>query len=301
MPSMELATLRVEPEQTGDVARVETQRGPRQCGRPVRADRQPPVQVPDPVGVAQQRPGVREQVVRQQDRLRVLQMGAARHRHAEMGARLLVQRLDHPLHLGGDVPECAAQVEPDQGGDLVVAGATGPQPPAELWSDPFDESTLERTVHVLVGRAGPEVAGDDVGLQRVQSGEHPGQLVVGQQPGTVQRPTVGPGAGQVVPGQSPVELGRLAEREHGLGRSAGEPAAPQSSLVLAAVARCRLRHDLLSSVGWFGCPSSVPKTTSGVDSGAELGWAVRRCLGGGSPGSSGGTGRRWRRRRPGRG
>ena len=50
--------------------------------------------------------------------------------------RLVAQGLDHLLHPGADLPQGVAQVQPDQGGDLVVAGAAGPQPAAELGRRP---------------------------------------------------------------------------------------------------------------------------------------------------------------------
>ena len=45
---------------------------------------------------------------------------SSRHRHAEMGRRLLVQRADEEFHPGSDLAQCVAEVHPDQGGDLVV-------------------------------------------------------------------------------------------------------------------------------------------------------------------------------------
>ena len=50
---------------------------------------------------------------------------------------------------GGDDPDMVAQVEPQVGGDLVVAAAAGPQLAAEL-ADPLEQAALERGVHVLV-------------------------------------------------------------------------------------------------------------------------------------------------------
>ena len=109
-----------EPELTGHVRGVQAQRRTRQSGGAVRADGQPSIQVPHPVDVAEQGPAVGEQMVGQQHRLCRLQVGTSRHRHAEMGRRLLVQRADDELHPGSDLPQCVAEVHPDQGGDLVV-------------------------------------------------------------------------------------------------------------------------------------------------------------------------------------
>ena len=88
-------------------------------------------------------------------------------------------------------------------------------------------------MHVLVGRCRAELAGRDLLGQLVEPGHHPRQLVRGQQAGPMQRPSVGPGTGDVVTGQPPVELGGDAEREHRVGGSAGEPATPEPTLMTA--------------------------------------------------------------------
>ena len=54
-----------------------------------------------------------------------------------------------------DEPGMVAQVQPQVGGDLVVAAAAGPQLAAER-AEPLEQPALKRGVHVLVGDRRPE-------------------------------------------------------------------------------------------------------------------------------------------------
>jgi hypothetical protein len=82
---------------------------------------------------------VGEQMVRQQHRLGVLQVGPARHRDPEMLRRPDHEGVDDVEHQPGEVAGGIPQVHPQQRGDLVVAAAAGAQPPPDLSSGPFDE------------------------------------------------------------------------------------------------------------------------------------------------------------------
>ena len=74
------------------------------------------------------------------------------------------------------------------------------------------------------GRNAPDV---DVVGEAAQPVEHGLELLVGEQPRAVQHPGVGPGAGDVVGREHPVELRRLRQRRHHRVRSGREPPAPE--------------------------------------------------------------------------
>ena len=108
----------------------------------------------------------------QQHRLGVLQVGPAGHRDAEVPLGLVGQRVGQPADQPDELARLLAQVHPDQGGDLVVAGPPGPQPAAELGAGPLEQAALQRGVHVLVVAAGRERTGYHVGVELIQPGQH---------------------------------------------------------------------------------------------------------------------------------
>ena len=71
--------------------------------------------------VTEQGPDVRQQVVGQQHRLCVLQVGPPGHGDPEVGVRLPDEGLDDIEHQSADHPRVLAQVHPKECGDLVVA------------------------------------------------------------------------------------------------------------------------------------------------------------------------------------
>ncbi|MCY1235868.1 hypothetical protein D9M72_484980 [compost metagenome] len=189
-----------------------------------------------------------QQVVAEQDGLRVLKVRASGHSHALVCPGLVHKGIDRGEHAAGDDPGMVTQEHPSQRGHLVVAGPARAQLAAELGARPLDQSAFQRTVDVLIGLRGQIGAGGNVCIQPVQGVQHALQLGVVQQAGLVQHTGVRLGPGNVVTGQPPVKVRGLAQRRKGVGWAAGEPAAPQS----ARVGRFRLRgFDGLSHRGYF--------------------------------------------------
>ena len=147
-------------------------------------------------------------------------------RRVDVPLGLLDQRVGQLDEPAGHAAGVVAQVQPQVGGDLVVAGPAGAQLAAER-AEPLQQAAFERGVHVLVVDGGPELAGRAGRLQVVQRGEHAAQLVGVEQAGPGQHPGVRPGGGQVVRGQPPVELHAHRQPGQRLGRPAGEPPTPQ--------------------------------------------------------------------------
>ena len=106
-----------------------------------------------------------QQVVAEQDRLGVLQVGAAGHGHTLVGLGLLHQRVDGGQDAAGDDPGVVAQEHPAQGCHLVVAGPAGAELAAQLGAGAFDQAAFQRAVHVLVGFGGQVGAGGNVLVQ----------------------------------------------------------------------------------------------------------------------------------------
>src|SRR3954470_1731834 len=114
-----------------------------------------------------------------------------------MRLRLVQERLLQTNDAGGDATSVLPQIQPEVGGDLVVATAPGTQLSAQR-AEAFDQPALERCVHVLVVDARLEPASGHVGVQLVETGEHRLELAIGEEAGSMKDPCVGSRSSQVV-------------------------------------------------------------------------------------------------------
>ena len=216
----------VEAELGRELPRVDGQRRPGERAGAERADRCAPVPVAQPAHVPRERLHVGEQLVREEHRLSVLEVRHAGGGRVAAGLRLGDQRGLQFGQPADDQPRVIAQVQPQVGGDLVVAAAAGPQLAAE-GAEPLEQPPLERGMHVLVGERRAEGAVLYRPVQVVERLEHRVGLAVRQQPGPVQHPRVRAGRQQVVARQPPVELDAQRQPRQRVRGSALEPAAPQ--------------------------------------------------------------------------
>ncbi len=143
-----------------------------------------------------ERPGVCEQVVAEEHRLRVLQVRAPGHDGAEARAevllRLVGQRPYQVEDLPGDGARMVAEEHPEQRRDLVVAAAAGAELAADLGTDLGQQHPLERTVHVLVAGVRLERPGVEPLPEHVEAGQERTEVVVGEEGGGVQGAGVRP-------------------------------------------------------------------------------------------------------------
>ena len=173
---------------------------------------------------------MRQQMMGQQHRLGVLEVGATGHRDVDVLFCLTHQGIHHVENQRAHAAGVVAQVHPEKGGDLVVPRAAGAKPTADVSASPLDQSTFERGMDVLIVLVRYERPRLHVGQELPESAEHGLQTRVVQQPGEMQHPGVSAGPRNVVRRQPPVEVGRLRQQSESRRSVAGEAAAPQADL-----------------------------------------------------------------------
>ena len=168
----------------------------------------------EPLAVALQHEDVGQQMVGQHDGLRALHVGVAGHGRVHgLGGARHQRPLHGPEHLAGARGHLL-EVEPLVERDLVVARAPGVQLAADL-AHQLEEPALD--VHVDVLELGPE--GERAALQltphRVQAGDDPIALGIGEQAGPRQRAGPRHAAHDVVRPQPLIERQRAGEARGG--------------------------------------------------------------------------------------
>ena len=171
VPSMELPTEpRSKPRSAATASGSRPSEEPASAPEPYGRDGRALVPLPQPLGVPGQRLDVRQHVVGEQHRLGVLEVGTAGHRDVRVGLGEADQRVLEVGDQTADDPGVVAQVHPEEGGDLVVAGPAGAQLAAEVGAEPLQQTALQGGVDVLVGDGAGERA---VARRRLRAGPGP--------------------------------------------------------------------------------------------------------------------------------
>lgn len=129
-------------------------------------------------------------MVGEEHRLGVLEVRTAGHRHVRVRLREADQRVLEVGDQTADRTGVVAQTHPEERRDLVVAGTARAQLAAQVGTEALQQAPLQCRVDVLVGDRAHEGAVGDVRLQLVEPGEHPRQLVLGEQSRLVQHARV---------------------------------------------------------------------------------------------------------------
>ena len=169
--SIELSAARSKPSSAATASGSRRSDEPGERAGAQRADRRPLVPVLQPVDVAGDGVRVRQQLVGDEHRLGVLQVGHARRGDVLVPLGEPEQRELQGRQLRHQGPDVVPQVQPQVGGDLVVAAAPGPQLAAER-AELLEQPALEGLVHVLVGLDRRERAGGHLGGQLGERADH---------------------------------------------------------------------------------------------------------------------------------
>ena len=143
----------------------------------------------------------------EQNRLRGLEVGFARHHGLRVGVRLADQCVHHVQHAVRDRSDRIPQPHPEQRGHLVISRPSGAQAATNLGPNTLDQTALECTVHVLVGLGGYERTGVDVRREPVEPVEHRVEVGPGEQARTMKHARVRLRRPDVVRRQLPVKVG----------------------------------------------------------------------------------------------
>ncbi len=138
-----------EPETGGRGDGVEPQRRRGERARPERRRGRPHGPLVEPLEVAEERPGVGQQVMAERDGLRGPRVGDAGHDRVDVLARPGDERAHE--HRGQALDPAARREEPQPqvGDDEVVAAPAGVQPRPHV-AQPVRDPAFDRRVHVLV-------------------------------------------------------------------------------------------------------------------------------------------------------
>ena len=152
-----------------------------------------------------------QQVVRNEDGLRVLHVRTARHHRVASAHGLPDESLSDIENTPGQMTSLLAQVHTDERGNLIVARTSCAELATQRRSGSLDEATLKCSVDVFVVGSGHKRARSDIGVQAGQRIMHVGALLVGQQPNAMQLISVRVRASDIHVRQAEVEVRRHAQ------------------------------------------------------------------------------------------
>ena len=165
-----------------------------------------------------------------QHRLGMLHVRTARHHGATGLFALLNQGINQVKQQSGNHTGVTAQPHANQASDLVVAGTAGTQLAAELIAGNIDQATFEGSGLILIVFDRSKGTVIHMALESVERIFHALQLVGSQESRTAESTGVGTGTGDIVVGQTPVELRRLGQSGQFRRRAGCKATTPQGQM-----------------------------------------------------------------------